>query len=582
MGRLLLDASLIYFLSQGHCKPPPALFCVRQSPTSPTPHRPPLTSASPRQPTLPPHATICPRVCLATGSSNLRTLPAHFGCISSSIADSLCFPAWRATGSADFGDIFFDSLYLLTHAAWLETIQRTRQTNISTSSAIGPASFDGLVGYRRRGPSPSLKNALEAFFIPSHRFIDTSNSSLYRKVNLALVASGFALITWNCGPLLPRVDHSSLALNINSFSLFLQAPAHKPVFGSASLVAATPFRNLKRTPTTSPQPWRITGPQNHPTHCQTPNQGGSHAQLLQHRDHPLRQSISLLETASHNVGPTRIIDEILLASDLSTVTRKKIRSGLEQRVDTDLSAQKNAVKLLIENRFDVASNQAPSSLATPDEPTYSPAKRSHEDYEEEDDAEGEDETPAPVPIRKKQKRESSIEDQDARLAAQLQAEENNLGRVRKTRGGGAAKPAKKVGKKVARKKSKPKVEDSDAEGAAEKPKRNTGFQKPFNLSFPLSELVGGEQMSRPQVVKKIWEHIKANDLQDPSDKRHINCDDKMTAVFKTNRVHMFSMNKMLGAHLYPLDEADFQALQAPDQVQPVKAVKAEVKDEEAE
>lgn len=62
------------------------------------------------------------------------------------------------------------------------------------------------------------------------------------------------------------------------------------------------------------------------------------------------------------------------------------------------------------------------------------------------------------------------------------------------------------------------------------------------------------QLSRPQVVKKLWEHIKANDLQDPSDKRQIICDEKMQAVFKQARVDMFRMNKDIGSHLYPVGE----------------------------
>lgn len=62
------------------------------------------------------------------------------------------------------------------------------------------------------------------------------------------------------------------------------------------------------------------------------------------------------------------------------------------------------------------------------------------------------------------------------------------------------------------------------------------------------------QLSRPQVVKKIWEYIKARDLQDPSDKRQIRCDDKMQLVFKQDRVHMFTMNKILGKQLYDVDE----------------------------
>jgi len=56
------------------------------------------------------------------------------------------------------------------------------------------------------------------------------------------------------------------------------------------------------------------------------------------------------------------------------------------------------------------------------------------------------------------------------------------------------------------------------------------------------------------VVKKLWEYIKGNELQDPSDKRQIMCDEKLQAVFKQSRVDMFQMNKLLGHQLYPIEE----------------------------
>ena len=55
-------------------------------------------------------------------------------------------------------------------------------------------------------------------------------------------------------------------------------------------------------------------------------------------------------------------------------------------------------------------------------------------------------------------------------------------------------------------------------------------------------------------MKKLWEHIKGNDLQDPNDKRQIRCDEKMQAVFKQARVDMFQKKKLIGNHLYPVDE----------------------------
>jgi len=77
-----------------------------------------------------------------------------------------------------------------------------------------------------------------------------------------------------------------------------------------------------------------------------------------------------------------------------------------------------------------------------------------------------------------------------------------------------------------------------------------GFAKAFALSEPLAELTGHITLSRPQVVKAIWEHIKANDLQDPRDKRDILCDDKMKAVFRSEKINMFKMNKEIGSHLF--------------------------------
>lgn len=76
----------------------------------------------------------------------------------------------------------------------------------------------------------------------------------------------------------------------------------------------------------------------------------------------------------------------------------------------------------------------------------------------------------------------------------------------------------------------------------------------MNLSPALQELLGENQISRPQTVKKIWAYVKERDLQDPNDKRHIMCDEKLRAVFKCDKVHMFTMNKLLAAQLYPMDE----------------------------
>ncbi|KAK3321931.1 hypothetical protein B0H66DRAFT_574363 [Apodospora peruviana] len=276
-------------------------------------------------------------------------------------------------------------------------------------------------------------------------------------------------------------------------------------------------------------------------------------------------------SAEEKANYTSIIDGILAAADLQTVTRKKIRQGLEAAIDKDLSDQKIAIKSLIEARFDAISSDAAQAIPTPPsgaaaEPSPKQEANGHAQSDNGSEEVGADDGEINVsltPAKKKQKRESSSEDADARLAAELQAQENRRSRGPLTRGGSATKQTKKPKPKAKapRKKSEKRVrsdddsdvEDSEAAGI-KKRKAGGGFQKPFNLSYPLAELCGESQLSRPQVVKKLWEHIKANELQDPTDKRQIICDDKMQAVFKQSRVDMFQMNKLLGHQLYPIDE----------------------------
>lgn len=83
---------------------------------------------------------------------------------------------------------------------------------------------------------------------------------------------------------------------------------------------------------------------------------------------------------------------------------------------------------------------------------------------------------------------------------------------------------------------------------------NTAFNAEHVLSPQLQLVVGGDRMSRPQVVKQLWVYIKAHDLQDSTDKRKVKCDEKLQAVFKKPVVGMFEMNKLLGNHLYKDDE----------------------------
>lgn len=267
---------------------------------------------------------------------------------------------------------------------------------------------------------------------------------------------------------------------------------------------------------------------------------------------------------------TKIIDHILKTSDLATVSRKKVRKGLELELDKDLSDQKDAIKTLIEQRFDAiaetqpAETQPAETMPTPPHINGTDISINGVKHEEEDADADADEDDAVNEIQvstapSKKRSSSMVEDEDARLAAQLQAQENQLARGRQTRGGHSTPKPKPKTKKKSKSSSKVKAgDDSDLDtedsGTVKKRKAGGGFQKEFNLSYSLADLVGADKLSRPQVVKKLWEHIKANDLQEPQDKRQIRCDERMQAVFKQNSVNMFQMNKLIGSHLYPIEE----------------------------
>ena len=81
-------------------------------------------------------------------------------------------------------------------------------------------------------------------------------------------------------------------------------------------------------------------------------------------------------------------------------------------------------------------------------------------------------------------------------------------------------------------------------------KVNSAFMKPLKISSELSLIVGEGPMPRSEVVKKLWAYIKKNGLQDSKNKRNINADAKLKAVFSgKGTVNMFEMTKLVSKHL---------------------------------
>jgi DNA topoisomerase-3 len=68
-------------------------------------------------------------------------------------------------------------------------------------------------------------------------------------------------------------------------------------------------------------------------------------------------------------------------------------------------------------------------------------------------------------------------------------------------------------------------------------------------SAALAAVIGSEAVGRPQVIKKLWDYIKANQLQDSANKRAINADAKLLAVFGKPQVTMFELAGIVGKHL---------------------------------
>ncbi len=92
-------------------------------------------------------------------------------------------------------------------------------------------------------------------------------------------------------------------------------------------------------------------------------------------------------------------------------------------------------------------------------------------------------------------------------------------------------------------------QDAGAKTAAPKTNSGTGIHAPVQPSAELGAVVGNDKLPRSQVISKVWDHIKKNNLQNPENKREILADDKLKKVFGKDKVSMFEMNKHISAHL---------------------------------
>lgn len=110
-------------------------------------------------------------------------------------------------------------------------------------------------------------------------------------------------------------------------------------------------------------------------------------------------------------------------------------------------------------------------------------------------------------------------------------------------------------------------------------KRGGGFTKLCSLSPELQKFTGVPELARTEVVKQLWAHIRENNLQDPSNRRNIICDDTLHNLFAVDTIDMFQMNKALAKHIWPLDSDGASPVDSAPKVKQRKKEKDEDQDE---
>ncbi|EIM85051.1 SWIB-domain-containing protein [Stereum hirsutum FP-91666 SS1] len=249
-------------------------------------------------------------------------------------------------------------------------------------------------------------------------------------------------------------------------------------------------------------------------------------------------------------------------TDLSTISAKRVRKQLLEdgtAPSAFIRERKHEVDEFIGDVFRRVSEEVGEAGGGDEDEVdddVGDKRKRDEEYEEGglDGQEEEEEVERP----KKKTKASKAEIDDEEYARQLSNELNGRGRASRSgassgstrgrgRGRGGANGAKR-GRKV---KSAETVNSGDeGENGEPKKKRGGGFKKEYLLSGPLQAVLQVDKMARPQVVKQLWVYIKANDMQNPANKKEIVCDEKFRAMFNVDKIDMFKMNKVLSEHLH--------------------------------
>ncbi|XP_012260340.2 upstream activation factor subunit spp27 isoform X2 [Athalia rosae] len=247
------------------------------------------------------------------------------------------------------------------------------------------------------------------------------------------------------------------------------------------------------------------------------------------------------------------ITAILKDADLTTMSAKKVRQQIEEKLDVDLTDRKKEVDDLVmeclQEKQDGGKKSSKKSKAASEE--------SDEGEEEDDEASEEEEEEEKKPLKRgpakktatKHKKGSSDDDESA---SDDDASDEEYSPKK-------AKPTPKKAKPGKKGKKKGSDNDSDedwgktkkAVGPAKKPVakgKGGGYTRAITLSPELAAVVGAEQMARHEVVKKVWSIIKERNLYDPKNKQFAICDEELMKVIGVKRFRTFGMMKYLKSH----------------------------------
>ncbi|XP_015585540.1 upstream activation factor subunit spp27 [Cephus cinctus] len=246
------------------------------------------------------------------------------------------------------------------------------------------------------------------------------------------------------------------------------------------------------------------------------------------------------------------ITAILKDADLTTMSAKKVRQQIEDKMGIDLTERKKEVDDLVMECL----QEKPEGNKKKKKAASEESEDNEEEEEEASEEEEEEEEKKPAkrgPIKKnKSKRSKKGSSDDEESASDDDASDEEY----------SPKKAKSTPKKTKPgKKGKKKGSDSDSDEDWTKNKKSTGspkkgapkgkgggYTRAITLSPDLAAVVGAEQMARHEVVKKIWSIIKERDLYDPKNKQFAICDDELMKVIGVKRFRTFGMMKYLKHH----------------------------------